>query len=100
VAGLLWFLLKMSFFLFGYMWLRAALPRLRYDQLMDLGWKLLIPLSLGWLLLIATLRIGSDRDWNPFVVAPVAGVALIGVASLLSAAMRIGAERHQTEIGS
>ena len=45
---ILWFLGKTLVFLFIYVWLRAALPRLRYDQLMDLGWKVLIPLSLGW----------------------------------------------------
>ena len=38
---------------FIYVWFRAALPRLRYDQLMDLGWKRLIPLTLGWLLVVA-----------------------------------------------
>ena len=48
-----WFLGKTLIFLFVYVWLRAALPRLRYDQLMDLGWKVLIPLSLGWVLLVA-----------------------------------------------
>ncbi len=51
VVPILWFLGKTLVFLFLYVWLRAALPRLRYDQLMDLGWKVLIPLSLGWVLL-------------------------------------------------
>ena len=41
-----WFLIKLSFFLFFYVWLRATFPRLRYDQLMGLGWKVLLPLSL------------------------------------------------------
>ena len=49
----MWFSVKTLVFLFIYVWLRAALPRLRYDQLMDLGWKALIPLSLGWLLIVA-----------------------------------------------
>ena len=50
---ILWFLGKTVVFLYFQVWIRAALPRLRYDQLMDLGWKVLIPLSLGWLLVIA-----------------------------------------------
>ena len=59
---ILWFLGKTIVFLFVFVWLRAALPRLRYDQLMDLGWKKLIPLSLGWLLIVAGFVI--DGWWG------------------------------------
>lgn len=53
VPGLVWFGLKVGFILFIYIWVRATLPRYRYDQLMRLGWKIFLPFTLIWVLLIA-----------------------------------------------
>jgi NADH-quinone oxidoreductase subunit H len=58
---ILWFLLKVFVFLFFFIWLRASLPRIRYDQLMRLGWKVLIPTALGWTLLVATARVWRQQ---------------------------------------
>jgi NADH-quinone oxidoreductase subunit H len=104
VWPLIWFFGKLMVFLFIFVWLRATLPRFRYDQLMDLGWKRMIPLSLVWLLLIAGLRIfpGDDRNLSDVAVVFVAGLAGLAVAfGLLAAAVRRGAEEaaHQLEAG-
>lgn len=53
VPGVIWFVLKMSFFIFLYFWMRATFPRFRYDQIMRLGWKVLIPVTIFWLVLTA-----------------------------------------------
>src|SRR5712664_2668382 len=52
---LLWFLAKLLILLFCFIWLRGSLPRIRYDQLMAFGWKVLIPVSLAWILMVATV---------------------------------------------
>jgi len=88
VWPILWFFLKVLVFLFIFVWFRATLPRLRYDQLMDLGWKLLIPFSLGWFLILAAIRVGQNEGWNLFIVILVA-IAIMGLgAGLLMAAIR------------
>ncbi len=52
----LWFMGKVLGFIFFFIWLRGSLPRLRYDQFMAFGWKILIPISLVWIVLVATIR--------------------------------------------
>ena len=62
-VGPLWFTIKVLVMLYIYVWIRATLPRLRYDQLMDLGWKQLIPGSLGMLLIVAAFRVSWKWGW-------------------------------------
>ena len=59
--GILWFFLKMWFFMLLMIWTRSTLLRFRYDQFMQLGWKRLIPISLAWLVMVANLRYCIDR---------------------------------------
>jgi len=60
IPGVIWFGLKTTFLLFVFVWVRAAFPRYRYDQLMRLGWKVFLPFSLGWFLFISGIFVGLD----------------------------------------
>ncbi len=55
IPGFIWFIFKVCFLLFIFLWIRATLPRYRYDQLMHLGWKVFLPLTLFWVVLVASL---------------------------------------------
>ena len=63
VPGPVWFIAKICLVLFMFVWVRATFPRFRYDQLMRLGWKVFLPLSLGWLVLTAGVLLGMG--WLP-----------------------------------
>jgi NADH-quinone oxidoreductase subunit H len=96
----LWFGLKLLVLLFTYVWLRATLPRFRYDQLMDLGWKKLIPASLLWLLALAAIRLGGNEDNGWWGRAYWLFVAIIGIGvttAVLTAAMRVGRASSEAE---
>jgi NADH-quinone oxidoreductase subunit H len=82
---ILWFGGKTVVFLYVYVWIRAALPRLRYDQLMGLGWKVLIPFSLGWLLVVAAFRVGTAWGFGVFVGCAIAGSGLWRAMQVASA---------------
>ena len=95
VSGIVWLLAKIFVFLYIFVLIRGTLPRFRYDQLMDLGWKVLIPLQLGWLLLLAALNVGRDEGWNYGVVIGV-GFFVVGGLSflLLSRASEVSRQRR------
>lgn len=63
VPGVVWFFAKLAFFVFCYLWIRATFPRYRYDQIMRLGWKILIPITLIWILVIAFAVHWGLRPW-------------------------------------
>ena len=94
IESILWFFAKLVVFLFMYVWFRATLPRLRYDQLMNLGWKVLIPLAFGWFLVLSTVRLGRDEGWTAVQWTLAGGAVLVvgGICwALLAAAMRTAA---------
>ena len=80
-----WFLGKVSLFFFFFIWLRGTLPRLRYDQFMKFGWKVLIPSSLAWILIVATLRVLTAEGASQFVI----GGFILGVVLLVLAASTV-----------
>ncbi|QKW21177.1 NADH-quinone oxidoreductase subunit NuoH [Kitasatospora sp. NA04385] len=81
---MLWIVLKIQLLLFFFIWLRGTLPRLRYDQFMKLGWKVLIPVSLVWLVMVATVRALRNEGYDfakvvLYVGAPLAAVLLVAL---------------------
>ncbi|HEX2736594.1 MAG TPA: complex I subunit 1 family protein, partial [Acidimicrobiia bacterium] len=83
VMPIFWFMLKLLVLLFCTVWVRASLPRLRYDQLMDVGWKFLIEIAFLWVMVSALLVVARDQRWDLWLVAPSAGLGAIAVYGVL-----------------
>ena len=80
----LWFLAKVAGFIFFFIWIRGSLPRIRYDQLMRLGWKVLIPSALAWTLIVATARVYRQLGASPAVYIIGGGIVAVLLALLLA----------------
>ena len=97
--GPFWFILKLGLLLFVYIWLRGTLPRLRYDQLMALGWKVTIPVSLLWILVVATVRTldreVEDAQTRLYLLGGAALVALLAVLFWPDSKSRRGEEEDE-----
>jgi NADH-quinone oxidoreductase subunit H len=93
---LLWFLVKVFILLFGYVWLRGTLPRVRYDQLMAIGWKFLIPVSIVWILLVATVRAWrlDSSSKAPYVVLGIVIVLILALITMWDSAAQQRAARY------
>ena len=98
---MLWFVAKVMILLFAFVWLRGTLPRVRYDQLMAIGWKVLIPVSIVWILLIATLKTWRNDSHNtvPYWVAGLVLVIIVVLAGLWDQAAQNKATRYPPPAG-
>ncbi|SDJ44927.1 NADH dehydrogenase subunit H [Frankineae bacterium MT45] len=95
----IWFVLKVVACIFVFVWLRGTLPRMRYDQFMHLGWKVLIPINLLWIMAFTSFHVLTQRGWNRFeasgvVFIPVVAVILAVLYSREMSAARAAAERE------
>ncbi len=94
---MLWFVVKVVVIIFVFVWLRGTLPRLRYDQFMHLGWKVLIPINLGWILAVGTMHVLNDRGWPSWKAATVVTVPVLLVILAVFSAQESAVARRRAE---
>ncbi|MGZ4691750.1 MAG: NADH-quinone oxidoreductase subunit NuoH [Acidimicrobiia bacterium] len=87
VMPIFWFFLKLVILLYGTVWIRASLPRLRYDQLMDLGWKWLIELAFLWAMVTGVIIVAKQEDWDLLLVIPATALGALAVLGFLRLCM-------------
>ncbi|TDB91790.1 NADH-quinone oxidoreductase subunit NuoH [Actinomadura sp. KC216] len=99
---ILWFLAKVFLFIFFFIWLRGTLPRVRYDQLMKLGWKVLMPFSLGWILLVGTIRAlrNDGYDMRQIVIYAAVAAAVVLLATVVWEMVRGGEDEKEIVPGA
>jgi NADH-quinone oxidoreductase subunit H len=85
IVPVFWFMLKLWIVLYATVWIRASLPRFRYDKLMDLSWKVLIEAAFLWAMVTGVIVVAHDQGWNLYLVVPVAAVTALAVYGFLMA---------------
>jgi NADH-quinone oxidoreductase subunit H len=95
----LWFVIKLLLFIFFFIWLRGTLPRMRYDQFMRLGWKVLIPVAIGWLLMVATVRaLNAEYQFDTRQVLLYGGLVAVVLIGLTFVWDFVAARREPPEV--
>ncbi len=100
LLGFLWFFVKLLALLCVFVLFRTTLPRLRYDQLMDLGWKVLIPVAMLFFVGYATVRLAYQESWNWAITAPIMVLTLVIVIAVFRTALQVASLRRTSgEVG-
>ena len=92
---LLWWLIKVQIFIFIFIWLRGTLPRMRYDQFMKFGWKVLIPVSIAWIMIVSVARLLRNDEAVTTTEILVAGAVLIALLLVVSWAVQVRQDRRE-----
>jgi NADH-quinone oxidoreductase subunit H len=91
---LLWWLIKVQIFIFIFIWLRGTLPRMRYDQFMKFGWKVLIPVSIAWIMIVSVARLLRNDVAVSTTEILISGAVLIALLLVVSWALQVRQDRR------